>query len=109
MAREKLIRGEEFEDEQKFKKFIQDASRQIRKLNFEKRNERDKRASEKQVYRFKRREQESPEEPFEETLNFEEVVTLRSSGERINYLSIQQMQTSPVCYKSGTRANREER
>ena len=27
MAREKLIRGEEFEDEQKFKKFIQDASR----------------------------------------------------------------------------------
>ena len=35
MAREKLIRGEEFEDQEKFKRCVQIWSHQISKMNFE--------------------------------------------------------------------------
>ena len=36
MAKEKLIKGEEFEDLEKFKRFVQMSCLQINKMNFEK-------------------------------------------------------------------------
>ena len=39
MARDKLIRGEEFEDEEKLKRFVQLSCHQINKMNFDKKND----------------------------------------------------------------------
>ena len=39
IARNKLISGEEFEDDEKFKRFVQMANHQINKMNFERKKE----------------------------------------------------------------------
>ena len=79
IARNKLISGEEFEDDEKFKRFVQMANHQINKMNFERKKEL---ISGLRNRRLIRNQTISPS-PIEETLSYEDLLAIENHEQTI--------------------------